>query len=52
MGEENTEWNFKDDDNINVFTYLSCFGSGEFSLSKSFFSIQNIIRKLLKTFYM
>jgi len=28
MGEENTEWTFKEDDNINVFTYLSLFGSG------------------------
>lgn len=29
MGEENTEWTFKEDDNINVFTYLSLFGSGK-----------------------
>mmetsp|Transcript_16158 Transcript_16158/g.24215 ORF Transcript_16158/g.24215 Transcript_16158/m.24215 type:complete len:767 (-) Transcript_16158:215-2515(-) len=28
MGEENKEWDFKDDDNINVFTYLSMHGSG------------------------
>lgn len=30
MGEENKEWDFADDDNINVFTYLSLFGSGIF----------------------
>lgn len=30
MGEENKEWDFVQDDNINVFTYVSLFGSGEF----------------------
>ena len=32
MGEENKEWNFKEDDNINVFTYLSMFGSGKMDI--------------------
>jgi hypothetical protein len=29
MGEENKEWDFAQDDNINVFTYLSLYGSGK-----------------------
>ena len=29
MGEENEEWDFAEDDNINVFTYLSLHGSGK-----------------------
>lgn len=28
MGEENKEWDFAEDDNINIFTYLSMYGSG------------------------
>ena len=30
MCEESDKWDFFEDDNINVFTYLSLFGSGEF----------------------
>ena len=28
IGEENDEWDFRDDPSISVFTYLSCLGSG------------------------
>lgn len=28
MGEENKEWDFAEDDNINIFTYLSMYGAG------------------------
>ena len=38
MGEENTEWTFKEDDNINVFTYLSLFGSGKWSYRNDVFA--------------
>jgi hypothetical protein len=31
MGEENKEWDFAQDDNINIFTYVSLFGTGEFN---------------------
>lgn len=31
--EDTDEWEFHEDDNINIFTYLSLFGSGEFSFN-------------------
>ena len=48
IGEENDEWDFRDDPSISVFTYLSCLGSGY--LTVLFILLLQIIIPLLLVF--